>query len=65
MSDRITSLNWRRASRCSNGGCVEVATTAHEVRIRDSKDPDSPELAFPRQSWQDFLERVKNGNLAR
>jgi hypothetical protein len=61
---------WRRSTRCSSGGCVEVAKVGEgkdgkKYLVRDSKDPQSPELAFGSAAWQTFIEGVKNGELGR
>jgi hypothetical protein len=42
----------------SSTNCVEVAT-AGTVRVRDSKDPGGPELAFTRAGWQEFTAAVR------
>lgn len=52
--------DFRRATRCNGGACVEVAT-AGSVRVRDSKDPGGPVLAFSRAEWEDFTSRLKSG----
>ena len=59
--DHLDSLTWRKSSYSgSNGGnCIEVATTARAVAIRDSKDPRGTVLAFSRQDWQQFTRQVK------
>jgi hypothetical protein len=49
-------------SACEGGGsCVEVATIARLVLVRDSTDPDGPVLAFTRVEWQEFLTGVRRG----
>jgi hypothetical protein len=63
MSDR-TSLPWRQSSRCSSGGCVQVAQTGPEVRVRNSTDPGGPELAVAAAAWRDFLDGIKHGDFA-
>jgi hypothetical protein len=52
---------WRK-SRRSNGQaeCVEVACTRPGViAVRDSKDPDGPQLAFGPGPWRTFATQVK------
>jgi len=43
----VTAVAWRTSSYSGdNGGtCVEVGTTGPAVAVRDSKDPDGPQLA--------------------
>jgi hypothetical protein len=43
-------------SSFSNGqtNCIEVASTARTVAVRDSKDPSGPALAFAPSGWQAF-----------
>ena len=59
----MSRIEWRKASYSnSNGGaCVEVATVAHAVAVRDSKDPDGPKLAFTAEAWDTFIEHIKHG----
>ncbi|WP_169982098.1 DUF397 domain-containing protein [Microbispora sp. H10836] len=52
---------WRRSSKCNNGTCVEVAAGPNEVRIRDSKDPEGPQLRVKPKEWRSFLAEVKAG----
>jgi hypothetical protein len=57
----VTGIAWRTSSYSgSNGGaCVEVGTTGPAVAIRDSKDPEGPQLVFAAGTWQAFAEDVK------
>jgi Domain of unknown function (DUF397) len=52
---------WRKASHSGgNGGdCIEVAASHSLVAIRDSKDPDGPNLAFGPSTWQSFVEQLR------
>lgn len=56
-------LNWRKASRCGNSTCVEIATGDEGALMRDSKLPDSPILAFDRHTWAGFLDDIRAGAL--
>jgi hypothetical protein len=38
---------------------VEVAALAPVVAVRDSKDPDGPQLAFGVTEWRAFAQRAK------
>lgn len=62
MADVFRSgLLFRRSSRCSKGGCVEVAVAAHGgALLRDNKDRTRC-LAVDQQGWRHFLAGVKNG----
>ena len=48
---------WRKSSFCANGTCVEVQLLSDTgiVRIRDSKNPEGPVLAFDAEEWKSFL----------
>lgn len=56
------SLQWRKASlSATNGECVEIASTARYVAIRDSKNPDGDVLACAPETFRALLHTVKNG----
>jgi hypothetical protein len=49
-------------SACEGGStCVEVASFANLILVRDSKDSDGPVLAFSRLEWWEFVAGVKRG----
>lgn len=53
---------WRKSSRSGGGQeCVEVADLPNAVAVRDSKDPDGPQLAFSRSAWRRFSRAVRDG----
>ncbi|MGI5324381.1 DUF397 domain-containing protein [Actinomadura nitritigenes] len=54
---------WRKASRSntSGGDCVEVASLACNIGLRDSKDPDGPRIALPDAGFRALLDAVKRG----
>jgi hypothetical protein len=63
MAD-VTRAVWRKSSYSSgNGGqCVEVARNLPGVvAVRDSKDPDGPNLAVAPDEWRAFTAGVKAG----
>ena len=61
--DEFNRLNWRKTKYSMNGGnCVEVASTAGIVVIRDSKDPRGPLLQYSRDSWRSFLGEARLGH---
>lgn len=50
---------WHTSSYSANGSaCVEVATAADVVLIRDSKDRDGPALAVSAPVWRTFLRTI-------
>jgi len=61
-------LRWRKSSYSGNGGgnCVEVARNLPGiVAVRDSKDRESPALAFTPESWRAFLDAARGGEFDR
>lgn len=53
-------VQWRRASKCESGSCVEVAFHRGEVLVRDTKHPDGPVLAFSAHEWTAFVQAVRD-----
>jgi hypothetical protein len=53
--------NWRKSSHSgSNGGeCVEVASAAGSVLVRDTTDLSGPVLAFTVDAWRAFVSTVE------
>ncbi|MFH8566843.1 DUF397 domain-containing protein [Streptomyces sp. NPDC017993] len=52
---------WTKSSYSNSSegdSCVEVATAPDTIRIRDSKNPDGPQLTFAPTTWADFLPYV-------
>lgn len=51
---------WRTSSYTANGSnCVEVALTADDALVRDSKAPQGGNLAVSSVSWAKFVDDVK------
>ena len=50
-------MDWRKSSYSgANGGqCVETATAAGAVLVRDTTDRDGGILAFTADAWAEFL----------
>ncbi len=57
----LSLAQWRKSSHSSGEGqCVEVATNLPGiVAVRDSKDPDGPNLIFASADWATFIRHVK------
>lgn len=59
MSDTEELNVWRKSTKSDSGGCVEVASAARSVLVRDSKNRGGSMLAFPPEAWSAFLERAR------
>jgi Domain of unknown function (DUF397) len=56
------NLAWHKAdSSTVNGQCVEIASVAGKIAIRDSKDPDGPVLVYTSAEFGAFLDGARNG----
>jgi hypothetical protein len=56
-------LVWKKASASTSyGQCVELASAAGGVAMRDSKDPDGPILLYARAEFKAFLDGARNGD---
>lgn len=55
-------LAWRKATKSTSGGCVEVAPLPDGgVAVRDSKDPNGPILRYTAHEWDCFLDGASKG----
>jgi len=54
-------LEWRSASRCGGGNCVQVALVGDRVALRDSKNPGHGMIVYSRQEWREFVSAIKAG----
>jgi uncharacterized protein DUF397 len=62
MPEIVRRLNWRKARHSvSNGACVEAASAAGSVRVRDSQDAKGPVLSYPEGAWQSFVRDARAG----
>ena len=50
---------WRKSTHSVTETCVEVAKPERGLAVRDSKNPDGPQLAFAPSDWDRFLNRVR------
>ncbi|MCG8968186.1 DUF397 domain-containing protein [Streptomyces sp. CL12-4] len=60
-----TPDNWRKSSYSGGGdgnNCVEVATRATRIAVRDSKAPSLAILTFPERAFSLFLEVLKKSS---
>lgn len=60
----LATLAWKKSrASTANGNCVEVACfPAGGVAVRDSKDKAGAILRFGHDSWQQFLEEIRQGS---
>ncbi|MEU1161838.1 DUF397 domain-containing protein [Streptomyces sp. NPDC005921] len=51
------ALTWHKSSYSSGGSgdCVEVAACPATIHVRDSKNPQGPQLTLSPATWADFL----------
>ncbi|MFJ9519308.1 DUF397 domain-containing protein [Kitasatospora sp. NPDC101801] len=64
MSTKSTSnLTWRKSSHSGgNGACVEIAVpSSATIAVRDSKDPEGPQLHFSQEAWAAFATATATG----
>jgi hypothetical protein len=66
MTLQNQGLTWRKSTRSAAAGhCVEIASAAAAVFVRDSKDVTGPVLEFGPRDWADFLGGVREGRFDR
>lgn len=54
-------LVWRKSSRSGNAGeCVELACAPNARLVRDSKNPDGPQLKFSTGAVARMLATLRN-----
>jgi hypothetical protein len=59
-------LNWVKAEYSgANGQCIEIASAAGKIAIRDSKDPEGPILVYTSGEFKAFLQGAQNGEFDR
>jgi hypothetical protein len=56
-----TDLNWRKSTYSGNGGgeCIETASVAGSVLVRDTKDRTGSMLRFSPGAWRRFAGQLK------
>ncbi|MGW6912795.1 DUF397 domain-containing protein [Kitasatospora sp. NPDC054939] len=63
MSTFESGSAWRKSSHSGgNGACVEFRVpAAGAVDVRDSKDPEGPQLCFSSEAWTAFATAAAQG----
>jgi Domain of unknown function (DUF397) len=57
----LSRAEWRKSTRSSVNGCVEVAFVAERIAVRDTKDPNGPVLVFTAHEWDAFIGGARKG----
>jgi hypothetical protein len=56
----LSRAAWRKSSYSGgNGNCVETASDAGTVAVRDTTDRDGCTLAFTTEAWQAFTATLR------
>jgi hypothetical protein len=62
MTDSASGgLVWRKASRCTDATCAEVAVDGDQHLLRNSTDPDGPVMRFDPHQWAHLAEGFRDG----
>jgi hypothetical protein len=63
MSNSTSNLTWRKSTHSGgNGACVEIAVPdTLSIAVRDSKDPEGPQLRFSNEAWAAFAAAAGSG----
>jgi hypothetical protein len=59
LSDAVWHKSTRSGSYSEN--CVEVAFVGGAIIVRDSRNPDGPQLVFTPKEWDAFVDGAKDG----
>jgi len=53
--------DWRKStySDANGGSCVETASCAGAIMVRDTTDRDGVTLAFPTQAWERLIASLR------
>jgi Domain of unknown function (DUF397) len=63
MDVEVLAAPWRKASHSiGNGACVETASAAGRVLVRDSVNPAGAVIAYAPSAWRGFINSAKTGS---
>jgi hypothetical protein len=54
---------FKAASKCQAGACVEVARIDSGIVVRDGKDRLGPVLSFGSVEWMNFVDALRAGSV--
>lgn len=54
---------WRKSSFTRDEHCVELSFAADTVAVRDSKDPEGPQLSFTPTAFTRFLAATRQNHI--
>jgi hypothetical protein len=57
----LSRAAWRKSTRSSTNGCVEVGMVEDRIAVRDSKDREGSVLIFTAHEWEAFLGGAQDG----
>jgi hypothetical protein len=57
----MSEMEWRKSTRSTVNGCVEVAFADGRIAVRDSKDRQGAVLTFTPHEWDAFVSGVRDG----
>lgn len=56
-------MTWRKSTFSHDNGCVELADFGPQIGVRDSKDPEGPQLRLDKQQLGLWLDGIRAGEL--
>jgi hypothetical protein len=53
-------MEWRKSSYSADGGqaCIETASEAGDVMVRDTTNREGGTLSFPASAWERFIKAL-------
>ena len=54
------SLKWVKSTYSAQGNCVELASQAGHMLVRDTQDRTGPMLSVSTSAWRRFADRLKD-----